>query len=584
MPYVLNNVTDMNMQEDQLKGFLDLDGTSLPSSGIFSDPDLGDSMKFQLWNGMEWIWLNEGNRYPMNSKIFAMLGNGSLMIEPEENHYCEENLQFRAVDRMGAKAEHSVRLQIRPINDPPELHPVHEWTFHTQPKGIKGTIITVLEETLLDMTITAEDPIEPWDRENFTFSSNASDDNCPFFDVDQASGRVSFTPNNDDVGIYYLTITVDDGNDHNQYDDVNIKLVIENVNDPPEITTADLLECWEDQLYIVEYHARDDDPGDPDLTWTLDTDAGFLTMDRNTGLLQGTPDNDDVGIYDLIITVEDGSGATDMIHFQLTVHNVNDPPVPYEEYMVYHIDEDTGLFLSLFDRFHDDDDMILSYGIDQGRNISTRIVEDQAYFSPERDWSGEETFNITATDGIDTAFMIFRLIYEPVDDSPTGVTIHLLQEEYVENGPQLVSGTGYDPDIPYGDSIEFIWSSDTGDHIGSGEVVNLSLPAGHHIIVLKVKDGTGRLSVETLGLTILQREEEENQTVPVEHNESGSTRNEAYCLFYLITPAIIIAAILFTIIGIKRYNKNRTQKRSVDGAGPDEVHVADEDLSPLLPP
>ena len=143
---------------------------------------------------------------------------------------------------------------------------------------------------------------------------------------------------------------------------------------------------------------------------------------------------------------------------------------------------------------------------------------------------------------------------------------------------------GYDPDIPYGDSIRFIWSSDTKEYIGSGEVVNLSLPAGYHVISLEVVDGSGKSSKEYVGLTILQREEEENQTVPDDHNESRSTRNEIYCLLYLITPVVMIAAVVFTIIGIKRYKNNRTQERSVDGAGPDQVHVADEDLTTLLPP
>jgi hypothetical protein len=51
-----------------------------------------------------------------------------------------------------------------------------------------------------------------------------------------------------------------------------------------------------------------------------------LTIDDNTGVLQGTPTNTDVGKYSVNVTVSDGRGGIDFTEFILTVLNTNDKP------------------------------------------------------------------------------------------------------------------------------------------------------------------------------------------------------------------------------------------------------------------
>ena len=45
-----------------------------------------------------------------------------------------------------------------------------------------------------------------------------------------------------------------------------------------------------------------------------------------SGLITGTPDNEDVGDHDVTVKVTDKPGATDTKTFTLTVNNVNDAP------------------------------------------------------------------------------------------------------------------------------------------------------------------------------------------------------------------------------------------------------------------
>ena len=63
------------------------------------------------------------------------------------------------------------------------------------------------------------------------------------------------------------------------------------------------------------------------LTWYLDTDAGFLVIDSSSGVLSGTPDNDDVGSYWVNVSVFDVVGGYDYSLFTLVVGNSNDAPV-----------------------------------------------------------------------------------------------------------------------------------------------------------------------------------------------------------------------------------------------------------------
>jgi hypothetical protein len=97
------------------------------------------------------------------------------------------------------------------------------------------------------------------------------------------------------------------------------------VNDPPEITTDDVLIATEDEFYEVDYDAADIDTIQANLTWGFNSDAPWLKFNKTNGVLNGTPGNDDVGQFDVDISISDGEFV---IHspFKLNVTPVNDPP------------------------------------------------------------------------------------------------------------------------------------------------------------------------------------------------------------------------------------------------------------------
>jgi len=87
----------------------------------------------------------------------------------------------------------------------------------------------------------------------------------------------------------------------------------------------------EDERYEYLVMAEDVDIFlfDETLDWYLDTNAGWLMMERLdmiSVLLTGTPGNQDIGSYHINVTVEDPEGFFDSLNFTLTVTNANDPP------------------------------------------------------------------------------------------------------------------------------------------------------------------------------------------------------------------------------------------------------------------
>jgi hypothetical protein len=169
-----------------------------------------------------------------------------------------------------------------------------------------------LEDTLYNIHYwTANAPSISW-----TYSSNAS-----WLSWDSTAHNLSGTPDNSDVGSYYVRLNIT----HAVWgsDEHNFTMVV--ANTPPELTTTNVLAALEDVPYSVDYNSTDDGQGV--VTYHLKTNAGaWLTLDPATGVLNGTPGNDDVGSFYVNVTVDDGNGGSDWTNFTLIVTNTNDHP------------------------------------------------------------------------------------------------------------------------------------------------------------------------------------------------------------------------------------------------------------------
>ena len=143
--------------------------------------------------------------------------------------------------------------------------------------------------------------------------------------INSSTGVISGKPGNADVGLHTVVLFANDGWGGRTNYTVDITVV--DVNDPPHITTPDVLTATQGVPYSVVYQLTDIDAMAQTFTWSLATNASWLGMNGTTGHLSGLPGNSDVGSWYVNVSVSDGRGGSDSRNFTGTVANVNDPPV-----------------------------------------------------------------------------------------------------------------------------------------------------------------------------------------------------------------------------------------------------------------
>ena len=146
--------------------------------------------------------------------------------------------------------------------------------------------------------------------------------NATWLQWNATTHNISGTPRNDQVGSYWANVSISVWSV--TLDHVNLTITVNNT--PPEINATIIDETPEDIPYRIDFNSSDDGQGTT--TWHLSTDAGpWLAMNSLTGVLNGTPGNDEVGTYRINVSVDDGNGGWGWSNYTLDVKNVNDDPV-----------------------------------------------------------------------------------------------------------------------------------------------------------------------------------------------------------------------------------------------------------------
>ncbi|WP_195892555.1 putative Ig domain-containing protein [Geotalea daltonii] len=255
-----------------------------------------------------WIIFN-----PVTRTLNGTPGNGDVGIH---------EVVVTAYDDLGTTSRRSFFVTVQNTNDAPvvvEAIPAQN----------------VLEDSPFSYRIPAAafDDIDAGD--SLTLSAALSD-GAPlpaWLQFDAATGTFSGTPGNDDVGSLSINVTATDlagAAVDNAFD-----LTVENANDAPvAVTPLTPQNAVEDLPFSYSIPAdtfNDMDKGDSlTLSATLADGSAlpaWLQFDAATGTFTGTPDNSNVGAYQLSVTATDLAGAAASTDLGLTVANVNDAPV-----------------------------------------------------------------------------------------------------------------------------------------------------------------------------------------------------------------------------------------------------------------
>ena len=240
--------------------------------------------------------------------------------------------------------------------------------------------------------------------------------NIPTWMTVSSDGQLTGIPTNASVGTNIpVVIRVIDG--FGGFDTLQTTINVQNVNDPPRITTTSLLDAIEDRPYIDTVFAVDID-GDSLIFSGLNIPA-WLKVSPD-GALSGIPTNDDVASDTPVeIMVTDNNGTYDTLSTGINVINTNDPPefknipdtvaytfIPFE-YNIGAIDIDG-------DRIgYSDDSPLFAINADSGIIRYTPALSDTGIYDISITVSDQDT-SVTDTFQLEVSLTPITAIPDPV--------------------------------------------------------------------------------------------------------------------------------------------------------------------------
>lgn len=283
--------------------------------------------------------IDEENHTPINVSISSDLGSRLIVIQtgpatanitfnttgnaPEYQDTGPHTVTVTINDSHNATNTGQFTLTVTAVNRPPELDAI------ANQSGVQGGTLT-FSLAAFDNDTT----------DTLTFAVNDTDYTANTINnSNNATGNITATLGNDDVGIYYLNVSVSDNK--GAIDWQRVKMNISNINDAPIIneisndssntegqTNLSDLIAYVGGPFVYYVNATDIDANTPDgetLTYSIN-DTGTFSINATTGRLYGTPEEDDVGNITLLLNVSDDGGlwANDTLHIEIRNNSIPD--------------------------------------------------------------------------------------------------------------------------------------------------------------------------------------------------------------------------------------------------------------------
>ncbi|MGA1872966.1 MAG: NosD domain-containing protein [Thermoplasmatota archaeon] len=461
-----NNITENFLSGNGAAGLriaMDSDGTTVRSNEITGNTD-----GIHFWRSN--LRCVVKNNLIHNNTFFGMnCTDSDVVVNATLNWWGSPNGPYHATlnpdgsgDNVSDNVDFIPWLGGEPVNHPPVLESLPS--------------IDVLEDTGMLHVLSASDP----DGDPLTWSFETDLEWIEWNVRDRSVGGI---PDNGDVGGGWVMVNISDG--RGGFDEMSINVTVENV--PPKVLGSDKPFALEDRPYENDYASTDDGQGN--ITWSIHTNCTWVRLDTANGTLSGTPLNEDVGQVFVNLSVDDGNGGSDFRNFTVTVANTNDAPIGIMEILDLDMMEDTTRTLELDELFTDPDGDDLEFDVYHKGSVQTYVSAfGTLEVIPVGDWSGTENFTLLARDGFMEASMEINVTVTPVNDAPENVLITAPGGPYLSNVTYAFSGSANDPDLPYGDRLNYTWSLDGLGTIGFGTEIIVNLTNGTHVLRLSVTD------------------------------------------------------------------------------------------------
>jgi hypothetical protein len=255
-----------------------------------------DGLDYTITTNAEWLSVNKGlhlvNGTPLNEHV-----GGDWWVKVN-------------VDDGVLSAQKNFTFTVINTNDAPEI--------------ITEDIITAYVDHYYINTYEADDVDPTNDTFKWSLRSNAG----TWLEIDQDGGWLHGTPEEHNVGTFWVDVTVTDGMDSTtQTFDLTIKMD-RPPNQPPMIITVPVTIADVNVSYSNLYEAVDDYTPPSQLIWTMTSNGTWLNFNATSAVLSGKPALSDAGSWWVNITVADTEGGSDNQYFIITIEEPYIPPPP----------------------------------------------------------------------------------------------------------------------------------------------------------------------------------------------------------------------------------------------------------------
>ena len=439
----VDSIPTQSAQEDSLFQFV--------VQGFVDDPDEGDVFTLEA--------VQAGESSLPNWLSFDP-ATGTFSGTPTNGDVGEVTIELSAVDSQDARTSTQFTVDVANTNDAPESSEIPEQTMR---EGVAGSI---------ELSSFFSDP-DTGDTLTFSAELESGNDLPGWLSLNPETGTLTGSPSNEDVGTLSVRVTAADSQSATA--STLLLLRILDANDPPvliaaisdQTATEDIEFAFDVSTFFADVDVDDQ------LTYSATLEGGvplptWLSIDGSSGVLSGTPENQDVGEINIEVTAADLESVTVSDVFQLTIINANDAPT-VTQLDDLTIDEEATLSETVSHAFSDPDvgdQLTFSAELADGGSLPSWIAfnSETAEFSgvPTEANLGEYEIRVTATDAeMESASTTFTLTVANVNDRPE-LVIEIEDQRAVEEEPFEVdiSASFTDPDP--GDALTFTATLENG--------------------------------------------------------------------------------------------------------------------------